>query len=116
MTGDGTDRDLTDIKRGIVFALGNGSETTLLLLELIGDAGSESTAEEAVDEGRLLEALDSLEQEGVVVRQTEYREALREPGGGIPEWAEGRAEVVWWDLTNTGKCRLADAVRQRGWP
>lgn len=113
---DGTDRELTDIERGIVFALGDGSETTLLVSEILGDAGSESTAEEAADEGRLLEALEALEREGVVFRQTHYREALREPGGGIPELAEGRAEVVWWDLTKAGSCRLEEAVRQRGWP
>ncbi len=112
---DGTDRELTDIERGIVFALGNGSETTLLVSELLGDADCEAS-EEAVDEGRLLEALDALEREGVVFRQTEYREALREPGGGIPELAEGRAEVVWWDLTKAGRCRLEEAIRQRGWP
>ena len=44
-------------------------------------------------------------------RQTDHREAVREPGFNIPEWNEGRAEVIWWDLTFDGKRRLEDEVR-----
>lgn len=116
-TSDGTsgprqERDLTDLERGVVFALGNGSETTQLVLEMLSDR--EDRQWEPIDEGALTEVLTGLERDGLLVRRTDRCEPT--PGCGIPEWDEGRGEVVWWELTTVGRSRCELEVKRRGWP
>ena len=116
-TSDGTsgprqERDLTDLERGVVFALGDGSETTLLVLEMVNDP--EDRQGEPIEEGALTEALTGLERGGLLVRTTDRCEPT--PGCGIPEWDEGRGEVVWWELTTAGRNRCELEVKRRGWP
>jgi len=108
--GDVPPRELTDLERGVVFALASGAETTLLVLELLNH--HEDRPHEPVDEARLAEALWALDRDGIALHRTEHREPLREPGGNIPEWAEGRSEVVWWYLSKAGIRRLEDLRRR----
>jgi hypothetical protein len=107
MTGAQGDA-LTELELDVVAGLGNGSETTLLVFEMVNGVDPEQVAEDAVSEERLVETLFELERRGLVSRRTDHHEAWREFRCGIPEWEEGRTETLWWDLTEAGKCRLEE--------
>lgn len=90
----------TSLQQQVLLALGNGMETTLLVLEMLNDA----EAGPVLDEAAVLQELADMEAAGLVSRQTTPGPGTPELGVRIPEHEQGRAEVVWWALTDTGKC------------
>lgn len=101
----------TSLQQDLIFALGDGTETTLLLL----DAGSDPKEGPVLEETAALQALADMEAAGLVSRRTEPGPGKPEIGVGIPEYEQGRAEVVWWALTEAGRVRLQEEVSRRGW-
>ena len=111
-SGDG----LTELELNLVFSLGDGSETTLLLLEMVNDRVEDGVSSERVEEEEIRQALSSLELQGCASQRVEHHDGGPEPGTGVPEYEQGRPEVVWWDLTVEGGRRLQEEVERRGWP
>lgn len=101
----------TSLQREVLFALGDDAETTLLVLEMVSDPEGRPVLEETA----VLKELADLEAAGLVSRQTEFGPGKPEPGAGIPEHERGRAEVVWWALTEAGAVRLQEEINRRGW-
>lgn len=114
-TGERTD-GLTELELSLVFCLGNGSETTLLLLEMVDDVVEDGANGERVDDEDLRQALSSLQLRGLAFHRVEHHDSGPEPGTGVPEYEQGDPQVGWWDLTEDGKRRLQEEVERRGWP
>lgn len=100
----------TSLQQEVLFALGNGMETTLLVLEMVSD----SEVWPVVEEEAVLQELVGMEAAGLVSRQTTPGPDKPELGVGIPEHEQGRAEVVWWALTDGGKVLLQEGISRRG--
>lgn len=101
----------TSLQQEVLLALGNGMETTLLVLEMLSDPEAGPVLEEAV----VLQELADMESAGLVSRQTTPGPGKPELGVGIPEHEQGRAEVVWWALTETGEVRSREERNRQGW-
>lgn len=103
----------TSLQQEILFALGNGMETTLLVLEMVSDSEVGPVPEEAA----VLQELVDMEAAGLVSRRTEPGPGKPEPvaHGNIPEYEQGRAEVAWWALTEAGALRVREEQNRRGW-
>ena len=99
------------LQQEVRFALGNGTETTLLVLAMVSDPEGGPVLEETA----VLDELANMEAAGLVSRQTMPGPGKPEPGVGIPEHDQGRAEVVWWALTEAGTVRLQEELNRRGW-
>lgn len=98
------------LQQEVLFALGNGMETTLLVLEIV--SGSE--VEPVLDEAAVLQELADMEAAGLVSRQTTPGPGKPEPRVGIPEHKQGRAEVTWWALTEAGEVRCREERTRQG--
>ena len=100
------------LQQKILFALGNGMETTLLVLEMVSDPEVGPMLEAAV-----LQELVDMEAAGLVSRRTEPGSGKPEPvaHGNIPEYKQGRAEVAWWALTEAGRVLLQEELSRRSW-
>ncbi|MBW3651535.1 MAG: hypothetical protein KY458_13300 [Actinobacteria bacterium] len=96
------------LQQAVVFCLGDDSEMTLLLLQLINDPSADLAMESPTSEAALIESLAELESEGFVSHRVEFLDAPK-PGGAVPEYDEGRPKVVWWQLTRAG-----ELARRRG--
>lgn len=101
------------LQQAVVLCLGDDSETTLFLLQLINDPSADLAMESPTSEAALIESLAALESEGLVSHRIEYLGATK-PGGGVPEYDEGRPKVDWWQLTRAGELVLAQEVARRG--
>ncbi len=101
----------TSLQQELLFALGNGMETTLLVLEMVSDTEVGPVPEEAA----VLQELAIMEAAGLVSRQTQPGPGKPEPGVGIPEHEQGRAQVLWWGLTEAGEVRAREEWTRRGW-
>ena len=101
----------TSLQREILFALGNGTETTLLVLEMLSDLTSAPVLEETT----VLQELEIMEAGHLVSRQTLPGPGKPEHGVGIPEHELGRGEVHWWALSKAGAVRLQEERDRRGW-
>ncbi len=101
------------LQQEILSALGNGTETTLLVLEMLSDLEVGPVLEEAA----VVQELVNMEAAGLVFRRTEPGSGKPEPvaHGNIPEYKEGRAEVVWWELADAGRVLLQEEISRRGW-
>lgn len=102
---------VASLQQEVLFALGNGIETTLLVLEMLSDPEGGRVLEET----SVLQELRNMEAAGLVSRRTELGTGQPEPGVGIPEHEEGRAEVFWWGLTEAGTVLLREEQNRRGW-
>lgn len=96
---------ISSLQAEVLAALGNGIETTMLVIELLSDPEGGPVP----DERSVLQELAKMEAAGLVFRQTEPGPGKPEPGVGIPEHEEGRAEVLWWGLTESGAVRLRES-------
>jgi len=101
----------TSLQQEVLFALGNGTETTLLVLEMVSDP----KVGPVLDEAAVLQALADMEAAGLVSRQTTPGPGKPEPGAGLPEHDQGRAEVIWWTLTEAGEVRCREETNLQGW-
>lgn len=103
----------TSLQQKILSALSDGMETTLLVLEIVSDSEVGPVPEEVA----VLQELVDMEAAGLVSRRTEPGSGKPEPvaHGNIPEYKQGRAEVVWWALTEAGELRVREEQKRRGW-
>ncbi len=97
---------LTPLQLAALFALDTGTETTLLVLQLVNDAVLGPALEQPASEAKLVKALTELEAGGLVCRPVIEHPDRAMPGCGVPEYDQGRSEVSWWDLTPAGKNRV----------
>lgn len=107
-------QEMTWLEKKVLMALGDGSETTLLVLQLVNAPGGIEELADPLTEVEIVEALAQLEADGMVSSRTERWNGPPEPRAGVPEWAEGRPQVLWWGLTQTGKAQVEQEVRRRG--
>ena len=99
-------KDLSPLQVALLDSLADGMESTLLVVQILLDTTrgvGDSPGE--ISESRVLEALTSLEEKGLV-RSTRQQVRPNKPGdatGNIPELAEARSQILWWELTSAGR-------------
>lgn len=109
---------LTVLQQDLLVWLLDGSETTLLLLDIHSDPEAVHRgiplSQRGPSEAQILDALKGLRSRGLI---TSSVEGISKPSpyasGGVPEYSLGREQAVWWALTEEGR-RVARILAEQG--
>lgn len=95
---------LLPLEKQLLVLLVDGSESTLLLLEILNNSRArriDSALKRGYAEVEIGPVLHTLEDRGLVTSLV--KDIYREPTVSIPEYQDGREKVLWWSLTPQGR-------------